>query len=127
MKQAVKSSATLAPSTQHSVIMRHLQAFRENNLQSVMEDYSDSAVFITQQTTYTGKTAIRGFFEELIIHFPPDHTNFTLHTLAACNNMVLIIWEASTPTLSVMMGTDTFILSEGKIVQQTFAAHMNYH
>jgi len=127
MKQAIKQLAADEHAMQHSTIMRHLSAFQANDLQAVLADYNRHAVLITREATYTGKAAIRAFFEALVLHFPAAQTSFTLHQVTGYKNVIMIIWEASTPTLSVLLGTDTFIIHRGKIIQQTFAAHITYH
>jgi len=39
-------------------------------------------------------------------------------------DVAYIVWEAETPRFSILMGTDTFVVRNGKIAVQTFAAHM---
>jgi hypothetical protein len=35
-----------------------------------------------------------------------------------------IVWKADTPSLDVPLGTDTFVVRDGKIVVQTFAGQL---
>ena len=35
-----------------------------------------------------------------------------------------LVWSAASPTVSVPLGTDTFVVRDGKIVFQTFAGQI---
>jgi hypothetical protein len=39
---------------------------------------------------------------------------------------VYLVWKAKTPSLHVPMGSDTFIIKDGKISQQTFVGQLNF-
>jgi len=40
--------------------------------------------------------------------------------------MVYIVWHAKTPRLEVPIGSDTFVIKDGKIYQQTFVGQLNF-
>lgn len=109
-----------------NILMRHLNSFIENDLETLMLDYTDESVFITQDATYTGISEIKGFFTNLVIHFPKQQCTFELDKLVVKNELGFIVWHANTPSLVVSLGTDTFIIKDEKIIQQTFAGQMNY-
>jgi ketosteroid isomerase-like protein len=108
------------------IIMHHLRSFRDNDLEGVMSDYTGESVLITQMATYAGPDEIRGFFTDLMTHFPKQGSNFKLDKLIADDELAYIVWHANTPSLDVALGTDTFFLKEGKIFRQTFAGQMNF-
>lgn len=41
------------------------------------------------------------------------------------NAVAYILWHATTPTIEVPLGTDTFVILDGKIKFQTFAGVIN--
>jgi ketosteroid isomerase-like protein len=108
------------------IIMHHLEAFQDNDLDAVMSDYTKESVLITQTATYAGPDEIRGFFTALMIHFPKPGSDFQLDKLVADDGLAYIVWHAHTPSLDVALGTDTFMLKEGKIFRQTFAGQMEF-
>ncbi len=108
------------------IILHHLRSFRDNDLEAVVSDYTENSVFITRDATYKGPDEIRGFFAALMTHFPKNISNFKLDKLEVGDSLAYIVWHANTPSLDVSMGTDTFILRDGKIHQQTFAGSMKY-
>lgn|GEM_PF-349466 len=109
------------------IIKNHLKSFQENELETLMADYTNESVLITKERTYTGIDEICYFFTHLMSHFPKDQSWFKLDTIAVEGEFAYIVWHADTPTLSIPFGTDTFILKEGKILQQTFAGDVRYY
>jgi len=108
-----------------AILEHHVNAFGENDLDAVMEDYTDGSVVITPDSTYRGLEQIRGFFEAVIPSFPTEGSVLELVNTTVEGNLVYIFWHGTTPTLDIPMGTDTFIMEDGKISIQTFAAMMN--
>jgi predicted SnoaL-like aldol condensation-catalyzing enzyme len=109
-----------------SVVMNHLNSFFENDLEGVLSDYNDTSVLITHTATYEGVDEIRVFFADLMKHFPKQRSAFELDKFIVRDGLVYITWHADTPTLNVSLATDTFIVKEGKIHQQTFAGEMKF-
>jgi hypothetical protein len=112
--------------TSESILMRHLNSFLENDLQTLLSDYVADSVLITQDKTFTGIDEIKSFFTNLVQHFPKKKSTFSLDKLVIVNNIAFITWHALTPTVDVPLGTDTFIITNGKIHQQTFAGVLNF-
>ncbi|MEP7232307.1 MAG: nuclear transport factor 2 family protein [Ginsengibacter sp.] len=109
-----------------NIVERHLNSFVDNDLDGVMADYTNESVMITQDATYTGIKEIRAFFIELNVHFPKQKSSFELGKLVAKDDLVYIVWNAKTPSLHVPIGSDTFIIKDGKISQQTFVGQLNF-
>lgn len=124
MKNANATHAPVLNNSTKDVVMNHLNSFIANNLDAVISDYTSSSVLITQEATYTGPEEIRLFFAALMQHFPTGKSNFELDKLEVQEDMAFIIWHATTPSLEVLLGTDTFIIKAGKIQQQTFAGQI---
>jgi predicted SnoaL-like aldol condensation-catalyzing enzyme len=126
MKYAEETKAIALNGASKNIIMHHLSSFQNNNLEAVIADYTDESVLITQDATYKGPEEIRGFFTALMIHFPKQKSGFELDKFVVNNELVYIVWHANTPSLEVFLGTDTFIIRDDKIYQQTFAGHMKF-
>jgi hypothetical protein len=109
-----------------NIILHHLHSFQDNDLEALMSDYTKESVLITQTADFTGPEEIRAFFVDLMTHFPKQKSSFELDKLVAYNGLVYIVWHATTPSLEVSLGTDTFIIKEGKIHQQTFAGKLTF-
>ena len=107
------------------VIEHHLSAFGQNDLQGVLSDYTDESIILTPDATIKGLAEIEPFFAGLFEGFPTDGTDFSLDKMTVENEIAYIIWHATTPSLDVPFGTDTFVVEDGKIVRQTFAGVIN--
>ncbi|WP_431213052.1 hypothetical protein ACQ86N_46725 [Puia sp. P3] len=124
------ADALLAPLTAEQatreLLGRHLRSFKENDLEAIVSDYMEESVLVTQKRTYTGIAEIRAFFSNLIVDFPSESTTFDLDILVVYDEVALIVWHAKTPTIQVIVGTDTFIVSGNKIKQQSFVDMMKF-
>lgn len=109
-----------------AILTRHLNAFLEHDLKTLMTDYTEESVMVTQQGTYTGLKEIEGFFTDLLLYFPKLQTSFDLDKTVVVDDLLLIVWHARTPSLVVPFATDTFVMKEGKILRQTFAGELNF-
>ena len=117
---------TTADEISKEVVMRHLNSFLDNNLEALLSDYTNESVLITQAATYSGPKEISTFFVGLNVHFPLQKSNFVLDKVVANDDLVYIVWHAKTPSLQVPIGSDTFIIKDGKIYQQTFVGQLNF-
>ena len=119
----MKSTLTI-PDAMTRLLTHHLSSFQANDLDALMSDYTDESVLITADATYEGRDGIRGFFTALIPQFPTGSTRLELDKMTVVEDLLFIVWRASTPTLKVALGTDTLLVRQGKIHRQTFAGHM---
>ncbi|PWT79063.1 MAG: hypothetical protein C5B59_00425 [Bacteroidetes bacterium] len=109
-----------------AIISRHLGSFQKNDLKVLMTDYTDDSVFITQTETYKGLAEIELFFKGLMQHFPVEGSSFSLDKFVIDKDLAYIIWHAKTPSLVIPLGTDTFVIKNNKIAQQTFAGDLRF-
>jgi len=123
--EEVSSELVIDQETTQAVLDHHLGAFGANDLNAIMEDYTDEATLITPDSTFHGKEQIRNFFEGLFPSFPSEGTAFIMDKAVVDNEVAYILWHATTPTIEVPLGTDTFIILDGKIKIQTFAGVIN--
>ena len=107
-------------------IVRHLSSLQDNDLDALMSGYANDSVLITRFDTFSGHTEIKEFFTHLMKHFPKQKSRFELDRLVVNHNLVYIVWHANTPSLEVSLGSDTYILKDGKIHRQTFVGDLNY-
>ena len=111
--------------TTQSILEHHLQAFGSGDTAEILKDYTDDSVLVTQQGQLKGRAAIeeafKGFFSGI---FSPGTYEFDMDTMQICGDVAYIAWHATTKTHDVPLGTDTFVVRDGKIAVQTFAAQM---
>jgi ketosteroid isomerase-like protein len=108
------------PSVTESVVRNHLQTFLEQKgVDAIALDYDAGAILVGEDRTYHGRAEIRAFFEEFIASLPPGTIEqFALRALHVEGDLAYIVWSAGS---AVLLGTDTFVVRNGRIVSQTFA------
>ena len=109
-------------SVTETVVRNHLQAFLEQKgLAAIVNDYDENARFYSEAKIYQGKQEIHGFFKDFIDSLPAGAIDrFSLRSLRVDGNIAYITWSVGA---DIPMGTDTFVVGNGKIVSQTFAMY----
>jgi len=103
------------------VLKHHLDAFANQDIEAVMEDYGEESVVITNTGTNRGLDEIEGLFEELFADFSQPGSEITVDQQVVEDDLAYIVWHGETPDNAYEFATDTFIIHDGIIVQQTFA------
>ena len=104
------------------VLDRHLKSFAEYDLEGVLADYSSDAVLFVPTGPLRGQDAIRPLFEGLISEFAKPGSSFTMQQRFVDGDHAYILWTAETADNSYEFATDTFVVRNGKIAAQSFAA-----
>jgi len=117
----VSGEETILSASTRSVLERHLSAFLDGRLQGVIADYTSESILVTREATYKGQGEIKKFFAELLAKYPKQGSTFIVDKLEIIDEMGYLIWHGKTPTLDIPFATDTFLIKDGKIHQQTFA------
>ena len=109
-------------SVTETVVRNHLQAFLEQKgITAILKDYEEHARLLSEANVYQGKQEVHSFFVDFIGSLPAGaYDIFSLRSLRVDGNIVYITWSIGS---DVPLGTDTFIVDQGKIVSQTFAMY----
>jgi ketosteroid isomerase-like protein len=118
----VGGMATQATDT-GQVLNHHLQALGGGKLDELLEDYVEDSVLITPDGTIKGLRGIRAVFEGFLSGlFKPGTYELEFDARHVDGEVAYITWHAKCALANILMGTDTFIVRNGKILVQTFAA-----
>ena len=104
------------------VLDRHLKSFAEHDIDGIVGDYSSDAVLFAPGGPLKGPKAIKPLFESLISEFAKPGSSFTMLQRCVDGEHAYIVWTAETGDNSYEFATDTFVVRDGKIVAQSFAA-----
>ena len=107
------------------VLEHHLYYLRRGMLEETLEDYCEESTLINMTGPKHGLDEIRAFFKDSIATCLPAESTYEDVTVYIDGEMAYTIWTAESPFYSIPYGTDTFIVRNGKIVQQTFAGILN--
>jgi len=103
------------------VLDNHLKCFAEGDLKGLLSDYAPGAVLFIPDGPLRGAEAITPFFEALFLEFGKPGAVFSLKQQSVEGDYAYILWTAETADRVYEMGTDTFVVRDGKIVAQSFA------
>jgi hypothetical protein len=110
------------------VLERHLKCFGDGDLAGLLADYvPDTVVFRPfgfggPGGVAKGLTAIGPVFSVVLAEFARPGTRFEIRQQAIEGDYGYIVWEAETAQNVYELGSDTFIVKDGKIVAQSIAA-----
>ncbi|BBP43824.1 nuclear transport factor 2 family protein [Thiosulfativibrio zosterae] len=104
-----------------SILKHHFEAFDRQDLPDLLSDYAENALLLVHEKCYQGHTEISVFFKDFMQNQLVAESDFELQVMQVVDNLGYIVWRATTPTQTFEMATDTFVIQDGKIQQQTFA------
>jgi ketosteroid isomerase-like protein len=103
--------------TPEEVFQHHAQALGAGDLDEIVADYTDNAVFITPAGVKRGKDGIRQAFTQLLADVPD--AAWDLKTQIYESDVLFLEWAADAASTRVEDGIDTFVFSDGLIRVQT--------
>ncbi len=110
----------MVASTQE-VLDHHLQAFGAGDLDGILEDFNDESVIIAPDGVRRSRQERLEFFSTLFAEFAKPGMSFSMNQQVVDGEIAYIRWSAETADNTYELGTDTFLIRNGKIVTQTFA------
>jgi SnoaL-like domain len=110
----VAASAGRSP---REVFRHHAEALGAEDLDGIVSDYADDAIFITPDGVQRGKDEIREAFAKLIADLPG--ATWELPTQNYEDDILLLEWKAASSAGRVEDGIDTFVFRDGLIRVQT--------
>ncbi len=118
-----KTKPIAAVADAQSVVRNHLRAFLEQKgVDAILEDYHDDARFHTEQRVFRGKHEIREFVTGFLGSLPAGATqSFSLRAFRVDGDLAFIAWSVGR---EIPLGTDTFLVRDGRILTQTCAMHV---
>jgi hypothetical protein len=99
------------------VFQHHGEALMAEDLDGIISDYADDAVFITPDGVLRGKAGVREGFTKLLSDLPG--ASWELPTLLFEDDILLLEWKAESESVKADDGIDTFVFRDGLIRVQT--------
>jgi ketosteroid isomerase-like protein len=107
-------AATRSP---QEVFDHHAQALGAEDLDEIVADYSDDAVFITPAGVLRGKDGVRQGFTKLLGEVP--QATWDIKTTIYEGDILFLEWGAEGGGNRIEDGIDTFVFRDGLIRVQT--------
>ena len=103
--------------TPQEIFGHHATALMAGDLDEIVADYDDDAVFITPRGTLHGKDGVRQGFEQLLADLPD--AKWDVPTQIFDGDVLFIEWSAVAAHTRATDGIDTFVFSADGIRAQT--------
>ena len=111
----------MAASTE-AAFNHHLPAFAEKNLAAILEDYTKESLLFTPAGVLRGPKEMAPLFESFFAEFSKPGATFTMDQQMIRGEIAYIVWHAETAENHYEFATVTFVVRDGKVAVQTFAA-----
>ena len=99
-----------------------LANFGKGDAAALLAQYADEATVITPMGVLHGRDQIKGMIDSIVGEFAQPGVSFTLISQNAVGNVVAFTWSADTGSNVYDLGAETYVLADGLITYQTFAA-----
>ena len=106
-----------ASRTPEEVFQHHAEVLIAGDLEGIVSDYADDAVFITPAGALHGKDGVREGFTKLLADVPS--ADWAVPTQIYEGDVLFIEWSADSASTRVEDGIDTFVFRDGLIRVQT--------
>jgi ketosteroid isomerase-like protein len=103
--------------TPQEVFRHHAQALGAGDLDEIVADYADDAVFISPGGVLRGKDGVRQGFTQLLADVPD--AEWALKTEIYEGDILFLEWAAEAAATRIEDGIDTFVFRDGEIRVQT--------
>ena len=103
--------------TPQEIFQHHAEVLIGGDLEGIVSDYADDAVFITPAGVLRGKDGVREGFTKLLSDVP--NADWAVPTQIFDGDVLFIEWSATAAESRVEDGIDTFVFRDGLITVQT--------
>ena len=103
--------------TPQEVFQHHVDVLMAEDLDGIVSDYADDAIFATPAGVLRGKEGVRQGFEKLIGDLPS--AKWEVPTVLFEDDILLLEWKAASEKVKAEDGIDTFVFKDGLIRVQT--------
>ena len=103
------------------VLDHHLKCFGAGDLKGILADYAPDAVLFTPDGPLKGVDTIKPLFQAMFAEFAKPGASFSMKQQFVEGDYAYILWTAETADNVYELGTDTFVVRDGRIVAQSFA------
>jgi SnoaL-like domain len=117
MPLAVTDEEEHVARTPQEIFQHHAEALGAEDIDAIVSDYADDAIFMTPEGVLRGKEQVRRAFERLTSEVPG--ARWELPTQLYEDDILLLEWKATSAASKVEDGIDTFVFRDGLIHVQT--------
>lgn len=110
------------PATTEQILDHHLKCIGEGDLEGVLEDYTPDSILITPNGVMRGPDEMTPLFQGFFAEFSKPGAAFEIKVRIVEGDAAFIVWSGESQDNVYELGTDTYVVRDGKIIIQSFAA-----
>jgi ketosteroid isomerase-like protein len=103
-----------------ATLAHHLQALGDGDVEAILSDYTDDSVVYSPQGPVRGLDQLRAMFAGTVASMPNFLEGFHILRQDCEGEVAYLVWQKDRV---FPLGTDTYLIRDGKILVQTFAAY----
>lgn len=111
----------------YTLALRHVEAFRDGQVDVLMADYAEDAKLVTSMGIIEGKAAIEEMFSTNLASafFSPTTSKTTFAPpVVVTDEVVVVYWTTVNATHRIAGGSDTLQVRDSKIIAHTASGEM---
>ena len=102
-----------------------MQCIGRGDIAEIVAGYAPDAILFTPNGPLKGPSQIQSFFEMMLRDAGRPGSVFEMKHESVEGELAYIVWTAESPDNVYELGTDTFVVRDGKIVAQSFATKVS--
>ena len=103
--------------TPQEIFEHHATVLIAGDIEGIVSDYADDALFITSRGVMRGKDGVREAFTSLLAEVPDAEWDVPVQVFE--DDILFIQWSAVSEKARIRDGVDTFVFRDGLIQAQT--------
>ena len=105
-----------------AVLAHHLEVVVAKDVDAILSDFTDASVVYTQERQFRGLGELREFFTGFVGLLTPEVlAKFKIVRQDVDGEIAYIVWTVGE---MIPLGSDTFVVRDGKITVQTLAVYV---
>lgn len=116
------AAAAQADTASETFMAERLALFGKGDAAGLLAQYAPDATVMTPMGVLHGSDQIKAMIDGIIGEFTQPGVRFELLSQMAAGDVVVFTWSAETPVNVYDLGVETYVLKDGLIEYQTFAA-----
>ena len=105
-----------------AVLRHHMEVAVAKDVDAILSDYTNASVLYTQERQFRGLGELREFFTGFVGLLTPEVlAKFKMIRQDVDGEIAYIVWAVGD---MIPLGSDTFVVRDGKIMVQTLAVHV---
>ncbi len=109
-----------------ATLHHRLKCFASGDIDGIMSDFADDAVVIGLDGEADNLADIRAMFTKIITEYIPKGSTISMKRALARGTVAYILWSAESASFTIPVGSDTFVMRDGKIIAQTAPGRLGF-